>query len=256
MKKKKLYRHVYGPVDSWRLGRSLGIDAVCRLRRKACSFDCVYCQAGKTRILTEKRKIFIPAGEILKEVKNFPPFKADYITFSGSGEPTLAKNLGRLIKGIKKLRREKVAVITNATLLARKDVRRDLAQADFVFAKLDAHSEKLFRKINRPAKTIKLKNILKGIKRFGKEFKGKFALQIMFTAANKKHARQMAALAREIRPGEVHINTPTRPSGVKPLSKGEMQKIKRCFNGRVRCCYSRRRAGRAYGRDIRRAGKA
>ena len=252
---KRRIKHVYGPVHSWRLGRSLGIDPVYTGKSKVCSFDCVYCQAGKMRATAPKRKIFVKTDDIIREIKSLPSQKIDYITFSGACEPTLAKNLGKIIKEIKKIKTEKIAVLTNSTLLARNDVRCDLAEADLVAVKLDAHSEGLFRKINKPAKTIKLKNTLKGIKKFRKEFNGKFALQIMFTAANKKHARQMAALAREIRPDEVYINTPTRPSGVKPLSKGEMQKIKRCFNGRVRCCYNRRRAGRTHGRNICRARK-
>jgi len=223
-------KYVYGPVSSWRLGRSLGIDPVYTPGSgKACSFDCEYCQAGKTRFLTNKRKIFIPTRNILEEIKSLPPLKIDYITFSGRGEPTLARNLGAMIKGIKKVRKEKIAVLTNSTLLGRKSVRRDLAEADFVVAKLDAHSEKLLKGIDSPARTVKLKNIVKGIKTFKAGFRGKFAVQLMFTSKNKKYAENIAALVRKIKPDVIYINTPLRPSKVKPLPKKALKKIKNIF---------------------------
>lgn len=227
----KISNGVYGPVSSRRLGRSLGIDPVHTGGAKACSFDCVYCQAGRKAATIAKRKTFIPTRDILEEIKSLPPLKIDYITFSGAGEPTLAKNLGEIIKGVKRLRKEKIAVLTNSSLLSEKDVRRDLSLADFVAAKLDAYSAGLFKKIDNPAKKIKLKNILKGIKKFKSNFKGKFALQLMFIPQNKKYAKELAALAREIAPDEVYINTPLRPSAVKPLTKTEIREIKKHFRG-------------------------
>jgi wyosine [tRNA(Phe)-imidazoG37] synthetase (radical SAM superfamily) len=228
---RKRFKHVYGPVSSWRLGRSLGIDPVSTGRGKICSFDCVYCQAGPSDIITGKRKIFVPTRDILEEIKSLGPVKIDYITFSGASEPTLAKNLGEIIKGVKKIRKEKVAVLTNSSLLDRKDVRKDLSCADFVAAKLDAHAAGVFKNMSRPEKKIKLKNILKGIKDFKSSFSGRFALQIMFTAGNKKYAEELAKLARDIAADEVYLNTPLRPSLVKPLSKKEMREIKKHFSG-------------------------
>jgi len=225
----KRYKHIYGPVSSWRLGRSLGVDAISCKAGKICSFDCVYCQVGKTKELTSKRKVFVSEKDILDEIKSLPKVKIDYITFSGAGEPTLAKNLGKLIKAVKKVKKKKVAVITNASLINKKDVQKDLLLADLVMLKLDASGEGFFKKINIPEKKVKLKNIIKGLKSFRKRYKGKFALQIMFVKGNKSYAKELADLALCLKPDVIEINTPLRPSGVKPLSKAELDKIKKIF---------------------------
>ena len=224
-------------MSSWRLGRSLGIDPVYMRGAKTCSFDCTYCQAGKTRILTDKRRVFIPTRKIIEEIKRLPRLKIDYITFSGAGEPTLAKNLGEIIKEIRKIRKRspersegaKIAILTNSSIIDRKDVQKDLLLADFVIAKLDAHNHRLFAKINKPVKTIKFDNILKGLKEFRSRYKGKFALQIMFIEENKDYAGEIAHLARRLKPDEIQINTPLRPCGVKPLPRKELDKIKKFF---------------------------
>jgi len=263
------YKYIYGPVPSWRLGSSLGIDPVYTGKGKICSFDCIYCQAGKTAILTAERKVYVPAGEITEEIKSLRPAKIDYITFSGAGEPTLAANLGEIIKEIRKIRKERIAILTNSSLIDRKGVQRDLGLSDFVIAKLDAHSEELFAEINKPAEGIKFDNVVKGLKEFRARYKGKMALQIMFTEQNKAHAGEIAKLAREINPDEIQINTPLRPCGVEPLAKKELDKIKKFFEGtncisvydarrksNVRCCHNWRRSGGPYGGDIRFKGKA
>lgn len=147
------------------------------------------------------------------------------------GEPTLAKNLGEMIKAIKRIRKEKVAVLTNSSVLKRKDVRDDLMNADFVVAKLDASNQKVFEKMDRPVKNLKLKTIIAGIKTFKKVFKGKLALQIMFTPENKKYAAQIAKIAKDINPDETQLNTPLRPCGAKPVSKKELTAIAKYFKG-------------------------
>lgn len=240
--KARRYRHVYGPVFSWRLGRSLGIDPVYTGRGKVCPFDCSYCQAGRARALTGKREIFIPTDEILKEIKSLPPVKIDYITFSGAGEPTLAENLGEIIKKVRKIRKAKIAVLTNSALLGLPGVRNDLSLADFVAVKLDAHSDGIFHKINAPKKQLKLKNVIKWIRKFKARYKGRLALQIMFTPQNKKYARELAKITRSIDPDEVHINTPQRLCRVKALPKKEMEKIKGFFKGmNTKCVYGAKR---------------
>jgi len=226
----KKYKHIYGPVGSWRLGRSLGIDLIFS-DDKICTFDCVYCQVGKIAALSDKREIFVSAAEIIKEIKSLPPLKIDYITFSGRGEPTLAKNLGEVIREIRKIRDEKIAVITNASLIDRKDVQDDLALADFVMLKLDAPSQELFLKINQPIKNTELNKILKGIKEFKLKYKGKLALQLMFIEENKGLAQELARLAKDIGPDEVQINTPLRLCDITPLSKKEIDAIKLHFKG-------------------------
>ena len=166
MKKNKL-KYIYGPVSSWRLGTSLGIDILSQ-KDKICNFDCLYCQVGKNLYYRKKRKVFISTKEIIKELKKVPKIKIDYITFSGRGEPTLAKNLGNIIKAIKKIRKEPIAVLTNGATINRKDIRNELSIADFVAIKLDAFSQKSLNEMNKPAKGINLDNILKGLKTFKK----------------------------------------------------------------------------------------
>jgi len=227
MKRKEL-KYLYGPVFSWRLGISLGIDPISD-REKICSFNCIYCQLGETKNLTSERKIYVSTDEIVEEIRSLPKIKIDYLTFSGRGEPTLAKNLGEIIRKIKGLRNEKIAVITNGSLLFREDVVEDLLATDVVLVKLDASSQKLLTTINRPIKELTFDLILAGIKRFRKVYKNKFALQMMFVDANKNYAVELAQLAREIKPDEIQINTPLRPCKVKPLPKEEIDKIKKYF---------------------------
>jgi len=224
------YRYIYGPVSSWRLGRSLGVDPVGG-RTKHCNYDCVYCQIGKTRTPVTKRKVFVTKKGLDRELSVLPPMDLDYITFSGMGEPTLAENLGELILAVRALRKEPVAVLTNASLMHLKDVREALSMADFVAAKLDVSRQEDFREVNRPARGITLDRVIRSLTGFSRGFCGKFALQIMFMESNEKSAKDIARLARQIAPDEVQINTPLRPCGVKPLSRDRIEKIERSFEG-------------------------
>lgn len=226
----KKYKYIYGPVPSWRLGSSLGIDPVSK-GRKICSFDCIYCQIGKTGLLTDERRTFINCSDIIDELDSLPPLKIDYITFSGAGEPTLADNLGEMIKAIKQIRKEKIAVISNSSLFHREDVRKDLQLADFVIAKLDAPTQEILTTINQPIEIINIEHIISGIKMFKEMYKGKLALQIMFVEQNKGCAQDIARIAKEIHPDEVQINTPLRPCKVKPLPKPEIDRIESYFDG-------------------------
>lgn len=206
----------------------MGVDLISS-RKKVCSFDCVYCQLGRGGISSKTRKVFVPVGRIIREFKSLPSLKIDFITFSGMGEPTLAANLGKVIKAVKKIRKEKIAVLTNASLLWRKDVQRDLMPADFVEIKLDAGSQKSLGMINNPQPALKFNRIIKGIKDFRKKFNGVMALQIMFVEDNKKDVQKIASIARGLRADVIHINTPLRPCGVKPLSKKEIKMISGYF---------------------------
>ena len=225
MKRNKL-KHIYGPVASWRMGTSLGIDILSQ-KGKVCNFDCVYCQLGNKKPCKNKRKELVPVAGIVKEVRSLPRLKVDYMTFSGKGEPTLASNLGKVIKAIK--RYGKVAVLTNSVLLSDREVRKELGKADFVAAKLDAYSQGSLEKVNRPAKGIVFPSILKGIKQFRKEFKGRFGLQTMFVRQNRGDYKKIAGIAADLRPDEVQINTPLRPSRAKPLPKKEIARIAAYF---------------------------
>jgi wyosine [tRNA(Phe)-imidazoG37] synthetase (radical SAM superfamily) len=220
---------IYGPVPSWRLGRSLGIDLL-STRGKTCSFDCVYCQLGTTVHPDVERREFVSLDRLTRELKAVEGAAADYATFSGMGEPSLASNLGQAIRLVKSALKLPVAVLTNSSLIPREEVRRELALADVVVAKVDAPTEEIFGKINRPVIGQTLAGILKALQLFREEYHGKLALQMMFIEANRDHAAGMAEIAGRLSPDEVQINTPLRPCGVKPLSPGELAAIEREFS--------------------------
>ena len=160
---------VYGPVPSWRLGRSLGIDLL-STERKTCSFDCIYCQLGPTvHPLTERRE-FVSLSQLASELEAVKGVEADYVTFSGVGEPTLAENLGRAISMSRSLLDRPVAVLTNSSLMPREDVRRDLVAADVVVAKVDAADEETFHRVNRPVPGYSLDEVLQGIDLFRRSY--------------------------------------------------------------------------------------
>jgi len=221
---------VYGPVPSWRLGRSLGIDLL-STQRKTCSFDCIYCQLGPTVYSLTERREFVSFSQLAAELEAVKGVEADCVTFSGVGEPTLAANLGRAIPLVKLVLDMPVAVLTNSSLMPQEDVRRDLAAADVVVAKVDAPDEETFQRVNRPVPGYCLDEILEGIELFRRSYEGRLALQMMFVAANKRSAAEMARIARRLSPDEVQLNTPLRPCGTKPLSPREMAAIKREFVG-------------------------
>jgi len=225
---------VYGPVASRRLGRSLGIDLIA-LEHKVCSLDCLYCQLGRTsrRNKTVERREFVPKEKILNDLRAvIGSVEADRITFAGTGEPTLASNLGKVAEGIRDISDLQLAILTNASLMWREDVRNDLKNIDLVCAKLDAPNEEIFEQINKPLPEITLNRVIEGITEFRKEYKGKLALQIMFVEQNKNYAAELASIARSIGPDEVQLNTPLRkPSKAKPLSEREMKQIASEFSG-------------------------
>lgn len=224
------FKYIYGPVPSWRLGSSLGIDLLSR-DEKICSFDCTYCQLGRNDAKQTVRGSFVPVKDVVREIESLPDISIDYFTFSGRGEPTLASNLGEAITALRDIRREKIAVITNSSLIPMEEVQKDLLTADFVIAKLDAATEDVFARINRPAKGLYLDDIIESLVSFRKKFPGKLALQVMFTSTNIGSAPQIADIASAIGPDEVQINTPLRPCGENPLPSGELQWIQAFFDG-------------------------
>jgi len=219
---------IYGPVPSWRLGRSLGVDLL-SMPGKTCSFSCVYCQLGKTANFTTERRDFVSTAKLREELEGVKGVAADYVTFSGTGEPTLASNLGQAIELAKSALHLPVAVLTNSSLMSRADVRHELAKADVVVATVDAHNEGLFRRINRPATAVLLNDILEGIKHFRREFSGKLSIEVMFIKLNENFAGEIAEVVRSLLPDEVQLNTPLRPCGVRPLTPLQMDAIKGSF---------------------------
>lgn len=196
---------------------------------KTCTFDCVYCQLGRTKRRATQRDSFVPLDTVQRELERVRGVAADYVTFAGMGEPTLAANLGEAIRLARAVLGLPVAVLTNSSLMARQDVREDLAGADIVVAKLDAPNERLLHQINRPAVDYSQRDILRAIGLFKAEYAGKLALDIMFIRANRDFATEMAAIARELSPDEVQINTPLRPCAIAPLTAKEIAAICRQF---------------------------
>lgn len=201
---------IYGPVKSWRLGRSLGVDVLCV--DSICSFECVYCQLGKINRVTSERSIFVSTEKIIEDLLASDWESADVVTFSGSGEPTLASNLSEVIAEIKRITGKPVIVLTNSTLLYQPAVRHDLRQADRVFCKLDAWSEETLRRFDRPAPGITLTSIVEGIKALREEFSGQIAIQTMLLKRpDGDDLEKLAEMLKSIAPDEVQLNLPTRP---------------------------------------------
>lgn len=220
---------VYGPVPSWRLGRSLGIDLL-STATNTCSFDCAYCQLGPTANPQTERMEFVSIRELARELESVRHVPAEYATFSGMGEPTLAANLGKAIETVGATLGLPVAVLTNSSLIPTEDVRNELGQADLVVAKVDAPTEEIFQAVNCPFSVYTLAEILEGLERFRAHFRGKLALQMMFVEANRHCAREMARIAKKLSPDEVQINTPLRPCAVRPLPPEELAAIRREFS--------------------------
>lgn len=208
-------KHVFGPVPSRRLGQSLGVDPV---PFKTCNWNCVYCQLGRTAPLTNERKEYFPAEEIIDQVKEaleaHEAGEIDWVTFVGSGETALHSGLGRMIRAVKSMTPLPVAVITNGVLLGLPDVREELLPADAVLPSLDAGNEELYRAINRPWPGLTLDFFVQGLASFRESYQGKLWIEVMLVKDmndTEEALREIARLLERIRPDEVHINLPTRP---------------------------------------------
>jgi len=224
--------HIYGPVPSRRLGFSLGIDVT---PFKSCSFDCIYCQLGSAAKKTIRRKEYFPPHEILAQVKKVLASgkRIDYITFSGSGEPTLYASIGKFIKEIKKITTIPVAVLTNSSFLSRRSVRNALLSSNLVVPSLDAATQDVLIRVNRPHQSIKIEHIIDGLKTFRLEFEGSIWLEIMLVKGvndSASHIRKLKEIIGEIKPDKVQLNTVIRPPAEKfalALSLSEIQSIKK-----------------------------
>lgn len=207
-------KHVFGPVSSRRLGQSLGVDL---LPLKSCSWNCVYCQLGKTGKLITERHEFFPRTEILEEIRTAlqEGGKLDWITFVGSGETMLYKGIGWLVTEVKKLTSIPVAVITNGSLFYLPEVRREVLEADAVLPSLNAGSEELHRRICRPSRELDFRRHLDGLVALRKEYRGKLWIEVMLLGGindTDKALQDIADALKEIDPDMVHIVLPTRPA--------------------------------------------
>ena len=204
-------KHIFGPVPSRRLGRSLGVDLV---PFKTCTYDCIYCQFGRTTCKTLERKEWVPLEDVLEELQAGLSSGPDYITLSGSGEPTLFSRVGELVDRIKAVTDVPVAVLTNGSLLWRPDVRSQLGGADLVIPSLDAGDEAIFQAVNRPHEDISFDRMLGGLIDFRREFQGRCWLEVFLLAGHTGMEAEVAKLAKcvdLIRPDRVQLNTVTRP---------------------------------------------
>lgn len=226
-----MYKHIFGPVPSRRLGMSLGVDMV---PKKVCSLNCVYCEVGPTTLLTSQRKPYVPASEIIRELQDYfrTQSNPDFITFSGYGEPTLNSEIGEIFDYLKREKPEvPIAVLTNGTLLYEKEVRNAIMKADLILPSLDSATEEGFKKINHPVRTISLDQYIEGLVAFGQEFTGKVWLEVFILPGYNDNVVELDALKKEIlriHPDKIQLNTLDRPgtaAGLRSATHKELQSI-------------------------------
>lgn len=207
-------KHLYGPVPSRRLGRSLGVDIV---PYKVCSYDCIYCQLGRTTRLIATPEPLVSPKDVLLEIEQWlkQGGTADYITFAGSGEPTLNADLGEMIVETKKLTDIPLAVITNGSLLGEPEIREAVSLADVLLPSLDAGTEQTFHAVNRPADGVSFIDMTEGLVRTAQEFAGEIWLEIMLVDGVNDSEDELLSMRRTVRricPDKLQINTVDRPS--------------------------------------------
>lgn len=232
-------KYVFGPVPSRRLGKSLGIDLV---PLKTCSYNCIYCQLGRTTNQSIERKAYVSGKKVIEELEeklsNLSSLP-DYITFSGSGEPTLNSEIGEVISDIKGLIKIPIAVLTNGSFLHLETVRKDLLNADVVIPSLDAVTPQLWKFINRPHHSLRLNQILSGLKDFRQEFAGQIWLEVMMCAGINDGPREIKRLKETIEwvdPDRVQLNTVIRPPAEEfahPLPFNDLNKVKNLLGKEV-----------------------
>ncbi len=232
------FRYVYGPVPSRRLGRSLGVDLV---PFKTCTYDCIYCQLGRTTCRTTDRKEYVPVTDILVELRQklAEGPAPDFVTLAGSGEPTLHSGIGTLLQEIKRLTSIPVAVLTNGSLLWMREVQDALMEADLLMPSLDAGGERAFRRVNRPHPDIGFEKVVKGIAEFTARFHKPVWLEVFLLAGVTGLASEVgkiAAIAARIHPDRVQLNTVSRPPGeafAHPVPAKQMESFASMFDGKV-----------------------
>ena len=225
--------YIFGPVPSRRLGLSLGIDLI---PPKTCTYDCLYCQVGRTTCLTAEPDLFVPTGEVIEELKDIiEKTRPDTITLAGSGEPTLHSEIDQVISMVKGVTDTQVALLTNGALLWRKDVRDRVLGADFIMPTLTTVFEETFRRIHRPHRGLVLSSIIEGLKGLRKEYGGVVLLEIVLLSGindNMKELEAMKNVIEDISPDKIQLNTVVRPPSDRsavPLNMEQMEKIKDFF---------------------------
>ena len=227
---------VYGPVPSRRLGRSLGVDLV---PLKTCTYDCVYCQLGRTTRKTVRRQRWVDPSHVAAQVRARLESEPDVIALAGSGEPTLHAGIGDVIAGIKRLTDIPVAVITNGSLLHRPAVRSGLAEADIVLPSLDAPDNGLFQVVNRPHRALRFDDVVGGMIAFRNGYRGQVWLEVMLLAGvteTPTEVERLAEVAAHIAPDRIQLNSAVRPpaeSFVAPVTLDSLQELAGLFTPRA-----------------------
>jgi wyosine [tRNA(Phe)-imidazoG37] synthetase (radical SAM superfamily) len=223
-----MYKYLFGPVPSRRLGLSLGVDLV---PHKTCSLNCIYCECGETTNLTVERQEYVPVDGVLEELEDYFQIHPDpdYITFSGSGEPCLNSRIGEVIEFIRKRKPHvSIAVLTNGTLLGQEEVIKALLSADLVMPSLDAASVSVFQTLNRPHASIDIEGYIEGLAAFQVEFRGKFALEIFILPGYNNTAEELATLKaalKRINPDMIQLNTLDRPGVVSNIPSATLREL-------------------------------
>lgn len=228
-----MYKHVFGPVPSRRLGISLGVDLV---KPKSCNMNCVFCECGATPKLADKRESFKDIKEVENEIKAvLKDVKPDYVTFSGSGEPTLSKDLGEIINWIKDNTDVSICLITNSLLLNNDEVIKEVQRADLIIPTLNSVDDDIFHKINRPSKDIHISMIMTGLQKLSAVFKGRIYLETFIIEGlndGEEHIKRMAEFLRTIKFTKIQLNSLARrgaESWVKPTSIEALNNVKKIF---------------------------
>ncbi len=226
------YKYLFGPVPSRRLGVSLGIDLI---PYKTCTFDCIYCECGKTTNKTLTRKEYIPTKDVINEMKTYlnENPSPEYITFSGSGEPLLHLGIRKMSDFLKSTYPHlKTALITNSAMLTDKKIRDAVSDIDLILPSLDSAMESTFKLIDRPVKELNVSSIINGLVSLRKEYKGKIWLEVFIIKDINDNKNEIDALKKAInliKPDKVQLNTLDRPgtnSNIIPASKALLESIK------------------------------
>ncbi|MBU1693431.1 MAG: radical SAM protein [Verrucomicrobia bacterium] len=232
------YRHIFGPVPSRRLGRSLGVDLT---PLKTCTLDCVFCQLGHTSHKTIERREYMPAAEVKSELSRWHEEggQADHITLSGSGEPTLHSGFCDILTFIKKKIPFPAVLLSNGTLFWLADVREAALPAEIVKLSLSAWDPISFRQINRPHPELNFHLYIAGLRTFRKMFSGKLWLEVFLVEGvniSPEGVKHIARIAETIAPDEIHLNTAVRPPAersVLPVDQGSMEERAELFRPRA-----------------------
>jgi len=211
----------------------LGVDLI---PYKTCTLDCIYCDLGRTTNKTTSRQSFVSPKEIRRELEltlSVLDKKPDFITLSGSGEPTLNNNIGQIIRGAKEITSLPVAVLTNSSLLSLEEVRNDLSEADVVLPSLDAITPALFEYINRPHASLRIEEIISGLIQFRKQYRGQIWLEIVFCRGvndGNEEIEKFKGVIENIQSDRVQLNTPVRPPAEEfayPLTTTQLEEIRK-----------------------------